>query len=72
MLEDQINASDNQFPILGDFPISAPCSARSLMKNDTELVMMVTPVLVHGIDPADVPPVPGEHSRDPSIASFYW
>ncbi|HEX4055828.1 MAG TPA: type II and III secretion system protein family protein [Tepidisphaeraceae bacterium] len=73
MLEDQISASNNQFPILGDLPIiGALFRSVSYQKNDTELVMMVTPVLVHGIDPADVPPVPGEHWRDPSIASLYW
>ena len=35
-------------------------------KNETELVVLVTPVLVHGIDPADVTPVPGEKWRDPN------
>jgi hypothetical protein len=28
-------------------------------------------VLVHGIDPADVTPVPGEKWRDPTIAQLY-
>ena len=40
-------------------------------KNETELVILVTPVLVHGIDPADVTPVPGEKWRDPTNAQLY-
>lgn len=73
MLQDQISASNNQFPILGDLPIiGALFHSVSYQKNDTELVIMVTPVLVHGIDPGDLTPVPGEHWRDPSIGQLFW
>ncbi len=41
-------------------------------KNQTELVVLVTPVLVHAIDPADVTPVPGEHWRDPNPLALYF
>lgn len=73
MLQDQVSASNNQFPILGDLPvIGALFRSVSYQKNDTELVIMVTPVLVHGIDPGDMTPVPGEKWRDPSPAQLYW
>jgi pilus assembly protein CpaC len=73
LLETDITASNSQFPILGDLPvIGALFRSVKYQKNETELVILVTPELVHGINPADVTPVPGEKWRDPSLASLYF
>ena len=72
LLQDQISASNSQFPILGDIPVlGALFRSVQYQKNETELVVLVTPELVHGINPADVTPVPGEKWRDPNSAQLY-
>ncbi len=73
LLQDQVSASNSQFPLLGDIPVlGALFRSVSYQKNQTELVVLVTPVLVHGINPADVTNVPGEKWRDPSGAQLYF
>jgi pilus assembly protein CpaC len=73
MLQDQVSASNNELPILGDLPvIGALFRSVQYQKNETELVIMVTPVLVSGVQPGDVTPVPGEKWRDPTIGELYW
>ncbi|MGD0463825.1 MAG: type II and III secretion system protein family protein [Tepidisphaeraceae bacterium] len=72
LLQDDVTASNSQFPVLGDVPVlGALFRSVKYQKNLTELVVLVTPVLVHGIDPADVTPVPGEKWRDPNMAQLY-
>jgi pilus assembly protein CpaC len=72
LLQDQISAHNISFPILGDVPVlGALFRSVQYQKNQTELVILVSPVLVHGIDPADVTPVPGEKWRDPNTAQLY-
>jgi pilus assembly protein CpaC len=72
LLQDQISAHNISFPVLGDIPVlGALFRSVQYQKNQTELVILVSPVLVHGIDPADVTPVPGEKWRDPTIAQLY-
>ena len=72
LLQDQISAHNIEFPILGDLPVlGALFRSVQYQKNETELVILVSPVLVHGIDPADVTPVPGEKWRDPNMAQMY-
>jgi pilus assembly protein CpaC len=72
LLQDQISAHNTAFPVLGELPIlGALFRSVQYQKNQTELVILVSPVLVHGIDPADVTPVPGEKWRDPNMAQLY-
>lgn len=72
LLQDDVTATNSQLPLLGDLPVlGALFRSVSYQKNETELVVLVTPVLVHGMDPADVTPAPGEHWRDPSAAALY-
>ncbi|MGD0388191.1 MAG: pilus assembly protein N-terminal domain-containing protein [Tepidisphaeraceae bacterium] len=72
LLQDTVSATNNQFPILGDVPVlGALFRSVDYQKNQTELVVLVTPVLVHGMDPGDVTPVPGEKWRDPNSAQLY-
>jgi pilus assembly protein CpaC len=72
LLQDQISAHNIAFPVLGELPvIGALFRSVQYQKNETELVILVSPTLVHGIDPADVTPVPGEKWRDPNMAQLY-
>jgi pilus assembly protein CpaC len=67
LLQDNVTAANSEFPVLGDLPIlGALFRSVSYQRNETEVVVMVTPVLVHPMDPASVGPVPGEKWRDPT------
>jgi pilus assembly protein CpaC len=73
LLEDQVSATNSQFPFLGDIPVlGALFRSVTYQDNQDELVVLVTPVLVHGIDPADVTLVPGEHWRNPNNMQLYF
>jgi pilus assembly protein CpaC len=72
LLQDTVTAKNIKFPLLGDVPVlGALFRSVSYERDQTELVVMVTPELVHGIDPADVTSVPGEKWRDPSSLGLY-
>lgn len=72
LLQDEVSASNKQFPVLGDVPIlGALFRSVQYQKTETELVILVTPELVHGLDPSDVTTAPGEKWRDPNDAQLY-
>ncbi len=72
LLQNQITGNNQQFPLLGDLPVvGALFRSVKYQRNETELVVLVTPVLVHGMDPGDVTEVPGGKWRDPKPADFY-
>ena len=67
LLNNRVNASSNVTPLLGDLPIIGMLF-RSVryQRTETELVVMVTPKLAGGMNPGQVPDLPGEHWRYPS------
>jgi pilus assembly protein CpaC len=72
LLQNTITASNTQFPLLGDIPVvGALFRSVQYQRNETELVVIVTPVLVHGMDPGDVTEVPGGKWREPNPVDFY-
>ncbi len=72
LLQNQVTASNSQFPVLGDLPIlGALFRDVSYQRNETELVVMVTPELVNAMNPGEVPQLPGERWRDPSPYDLY-
>jgi pilus assembly protein CpaC len=72
LLQDNISAANAQFPVLGDLPvIGALFRSVQYQRNETEVVIMVTPVLVHPMNPGDVTTVPGEKWRDPTNPELY-
>ncbi|HEY1686656.1 MAG TPA: type II and III secretion system protein family protein [Tepidisphaeraceae bacterium] len=65
-------ASINSFPVIGEIPIiGALFRSVSYQRNETELLVLVTPRLVNGLNPKEVPPLPGENWRHPSEASLF-
>jgi pilus assembly protein CpaC len=72
LLQNSVTASNTQFPLLGDLPILGTLfRSVQYQRNETELVVLVTPVIVHGMDPADVTEVPGGKWRDPFEKDLY-
>ena len=45
---------------------------RETSHNETELIILVTPELVHPMDPEEVPPLPGFDVTEPNNADFFF
>ncbi len=56
----------------GDLPILAQIfGRRGMTRNETELLILVTPELVHPMEPEEVPPLPGFDVTEPTNAEFF-
>ncbi len=71
LLSNTVNASKQVTPILGDIPVLGELfRSTRYERKETELVVLVTPRLVEGMNPAQVPALPGEKWRHPSEAEL--
>src|SRR5688572_19084603 len=60
LLDNRITANKSAVPLLGDLPVlGALFRSVRYQRRETELVVFVTPRLVSGLNPAEVPEVPG-------------
>ena len=67
LLEDNMNGTN-----AGDLPFLAKVFGRREMnRNETELLILVTPELVHAMEPEEVPPLPGFDITEPTSAQFF-
>jgi len=67
LLSQEVNAIASKIPGLGDIPILGTMfSSTEYQKNNTELVVLVTPQLVEPLDPQQVPSPPGSRMTDPN------
>jgi pilus assembly protein CpaC len=73
LLDSRVAANKDVTPLLGDLPVLGPLF-RSVryQRQETELVVLVTPRLVGGLEPGSVPKLPGEHWRHPSEGDLFW
>lgn len=72
LLNNDVNTIVNAIPVLGDIPVlGALFKSTSFQRDETELVVIVTPRLVEPMNPDQVPLLPGEHWRYPSAAQLY-
>jgi pilus assembly protein CpaC len=72
LLQDSVTANNQSMPLLGDVPVlGALFRSVKYQRNQTELVVLVTPRLVDAMNPGDVTPVPGEKYEDPNRWAFY-
>ena len=68
LLEDSINANT-----AGDIPfLSKIIGKRGVTRAETELIILVTPELVHPLEPEEVPPLPGFDVTEPTNKQFYF
>lgn len=71
LLRENILESVHKFPLLGDIPIlGALFRSQSFLKNETELVIVVTPRLVKPLDMA-IQPLPTDFFIEPTDSEFY-
>lgn len=67
LLDDSMKSSTQ-----GDLPLVAKIfGMREVTRNETELIILVTPELVHPMEPEEVPPLPGFDVTEPTNAGFY-
>ena len=72
LMRSKVNAIESRFPGLGDLPIIGPLfSSTRYAKDETEMVVMVTAVLVEPMSIAQAPPLPGFLHKEPSDWEIY-
>lgn len=72
LLNTRVSSSNNATPLLGQVPIlGALFRSVRYERDETELVVLVTPRLAAGMNPGQVPALPGEHWRYPTEASLF-
>ena len=73
LLNNSVSATKDVTPVLGDIPIlGALFRSVRYQRKETELVVLVTPKLVEGMNPDQVPTLPGEYWRHPSEGELFW
>ncbi|MGF1632838.1 MAG: type II and III secretion system protein family protein [Phycisphaerae bacterium] len=72
LLDNRVVASRDATPLLGDLPVLGTLF-RSVryQRQETELVVLVTPRLVSAMNPSERPTVPGEFWQHPNEAELY-
>lgn len=73
LLNNSVSATKDVTPVLGDIPIlGALFRSVRYQRKETELVVLVTPRLVEGMNPDQVPTLPGEFWRHPTEGQLFW
>jgi pilus assembly protein CpaC len=72
LLNNAVTSDKQVTPLLGDIPVlGALFRSVRYQRKETELVVLVTPHLVSGMNPGEVPVAPGEHWREPSETDLF-
>lgn len=72
LMDSRVTAVSNMTPLLGQIPVlGALFRSVRYERSETELVVLVTPVLAGPMNPASVPQLPGESWRYPNDAQIY-
>lgn len=72
LLSENVRAQASKIPALGDVPVlGALFSSNEYRRSISELVILVTPELVSGMNPDQVPPVPGQLISEPNDWQFF-
>ncbi|OWK35251.1 Type II/IV secretion system secretin RcpA/CpaC, associated with Flp pilus assembly [Fimbriiglobus ruber] len=73
LIQMNLGATANRVPLVGDLPIiGRAASFQQITAGEQELVVLITPVLVHPMDPYEVPPaLPGSDITEPGDIEFY-
>jgi pilus assembly protein CpaC len=73
LLNNRVTANKDVTPLLGDVPIlGALFRSVRYERNESELVVLVTPRLVEPMNPDQVPSLPGERWRYPTEGELLW
>ncbi len=74
LLQEQQSGSSARIPIIGNIPVLNWLAAnRSVTRDETELLILVTPELVHPLEPEDAPTIlPGMEVTEPDDHELYF
>lgn len=73
LLNETVRASASKIPGIGDVPVIGTLfSSVTYTRENTELIVLVTPELVAPLDPQQVGPVPGQLMSHPSDAELFF
>lgn len=73
LLNETVRASASKIPGIGDVPVIGTLfSSVTYTRENTELIVLVTPELVAPLDPQQVGPVPGQLMGHPSDAELFF
>ena len=71
-MQNRITGDSQRIPFLGDIPILGRLAAfDQLTASDAELVVLVTPALVHPLEPNEVGPMNGANMVSPTDYDFF-
>jgi pilus assembly protein CpaC len=72
LLNTRVTATNSSTPLLGDIPVlGALFRSVRYERQETELVVLVTPVLANAVNPDQVQNLPGEHWRYPTEGQLF-
>ncbi|HMP16001.1 MAG TPA: hypothetical protein PKD72_03175, partial [Gemmatales bacterium] len=72
LIANTLRTDSNRVPLFGDIPfIGRAFGADSITSGEQELVFLITPELVHPMEPQEVPPLPGHNVYEPGDTEFY-
>jgi pilus assembly protein CpaC len=72
LLNNSVTSTKDVTPVLGEIPVlGALFRSVRYQRKETELVVLVTPHLVEGMNPGNIPPLPGEQWRDPNLGQLF-
>jgi pilus assembly protein CpaC len=72
LLQTNLGADTSRVPFFGDLPIGGQAFRFDRTQySESELVLLVTPELVHALEPKEVPPLPGSDYLEPNDIEFY-
>ncbi len=73
LLQDEQRGSKSRVPVLGDIPVvGAVFSQREVQRDETELLILVSPELIHPLEAEEAPRLlPGMEVTEPNNLAFY-
>jgi pilus assembly protein CpaC len=72
LIQNSLGANSTRVPGIGDLPVIGHLFGfDQLTAGETELVLLVTPELVHPLEPHEVPALPGSDLFEPDDCEFY-
>jgi pilus assembly protein CpaC len=72
LIQNTISGDAERVPFFGDLPVVGPLAGfNRVSANEQELVVLITPELVHPFEHNEVPPLPGCDLFEPSDLEFY-
>ncbi len=72
LIQNNMSTSSNRVPFWGDLPIIGRTGALdNVTSQEQEIVILVTPLLVHPLDMCKTPPLPGNNVFEPGDVEFY-